>query len=73
MELNKEDIFKRIVNEYSSNSFEVAEKMCLEFLKKSGLELKSYQETAREKWSHPLAKEIVFDSWPGIPEFIEFD
>lgn len=34
MELNKEDIFKRIVNEYSSNSFEVAEKMCLEFLKK---------------------------------------
>ena len=34
MELNKEDTFKSIVREYSSNSFEVAEKMCLEFLKK---------------------------------------
>lgn len=45
----------------------------LEFLQKSGLNLKSYQETAREKWKHPLAKEIVFDDWPGIPEFIEVD
>lgn len=45
----------------------------LEFLKNSGLQLKSFQETAREKWSHPLAKEIVFDTWPGIPEFIEVD
>tara|TARA_B110000285_G_C14997801_1_gene549753 strand:+ start:47 stop:694 length:648 start_codon:yes stop_codon:yes gene_type:complete len=45
----------------------------LEFLKKSGLKLKSFQETAREKWVHPLAKEIVFDTWPGIPEFIEVD
>lgn len=45
----------------------------IEFLEKSGLTLKSSQETAREKWSHPLAKEIVFDSWPGIPEFIEID
>jgi len=45
----------------------------LEFLQKSGLHLKSYQETEREKWSHPLAKEIVFDTWPGIPEFIEID
>lgn len=45
----------------------------LELLEKSGLSLKSYQETQREKWSHPLAKEIVFDTWPGIPEFIEID
>ena len=45
----------------------------LEFLKKSGLILKSFQETAREKWTHPLAKEVVFDTWPGIPEFIEID
>lgn len=45
----------------------------LEFLKNSGLQLKSFQETAREKWNHPLAKEIVFDNWPGIPEFIEVD
>ena len=45
----------------------------LEFLNQSGLKLKSYQETAREKWKHPLAKEIVFDNWPGIPEFIEID
>ena len=45
----------------------------MEFLKKSGHVVKSYQETAREKWSHPLAKEIVFDTWPGIPEFIEID
>lgn len=58
--------------EYELNINEPYEKG-LEFLKKSGLELKSFQETAREKWSHPLAKEIVFDSWPGIPEFIEFD
>ncbi len=33
MELNKEDIFKSIVKEYSSKSFEVAERMCFEFLK----------------------------------------
>ena len=34
MELNKEDIFKKIVKEYSSSSFEVAEEMCIEFLEK---------------------------------------
>lgn len=45
----------------------------LEFLEKAGLKLKSFQETEREKWEHPLAKEIVFDNWPGVPEFIEID
>lgn len=45
----------------------------VEFLKQCGLTMKSQIETTREKWKHPKANEIVFDTWPGIPEFMELD
>jgi len=48
------------------------EKGC-EFLKAIGIEEKSYQETMREKWSHPLAHEITFDIVPGLPIYMEID
>jgi len=44
-----------------------------EFLKAIGIEEKSYQETIREKWSHPLAHEITFDIVPGLPIYMEID
>ena len=48
------------------------EKGC-EFLKAIGIEEKSYQETMREKWSHPLVHEITFDIVPGLPIYMEID
>ena len=45
----------------------------LRFLRSIGLEEKSYQETIREKWSHPLAHEITFDIIPGLPIYMEID
>jgi hypothetical protein len=45
-----------------SSTFEQA----YSFLLNCGLKEKSYIETRREKWRHPLAKEIVIDHWPGI-------
>jgi adenylate cyclase class 2 len=48
------------------------EKGC-EFLRAIGIEEKSYQETIREKWSHPLAHEITFDIVPGLPIYMEID
>lgn len=45
----------------------------VEFLKQCGLIMKSQIETTREKWKHPKVNEIVFDTWPGIPEFMEVD
>ena len=45
----------------------------LRFLRSIGLEEKSYQETIREKWSHPLAHEITFDIIPGLPIYMELD
>lgn len=45
----------------------------VEFLKQSGLIMKSEIETTREKWKHSKVNEIVFDTWPGIPEFMEID
>lgn len=48
------------------------EKGC-EFLRAIGIEEKSYQETMREKWSHPLAHEITFDIVPGLPIYMEID
>ena len=44
-----------------------------EFLKSVGIEEKSYQETIREKWTHPLAHEITFDIIPGLPVYMEID
>ena len=48
------------------------EKGC-EFLRAIGIDEKSYQETMREKWSHPLAHEITFDIVPGLPIYMEID
>lgn len=45
----------------------------VEFLKQCGLIMKSQIETTREKWKHSKVNEIVFDTWPGIPEFMEID
>jgi len=45
----------------------------IEFLKQCGLIMKSQIETTREKWKHSKVNEIVFDTWPGIPEFMEID
>ena len=45
----------------------------VEFLKQCGLIMKSQIETTREKWKHSKVNEIVFDTWPGIPEFMEVD
>jgi adenylate cyclase class 2 len=52
-----------------NDSFETG----IEFLKSLGLQQKAYQETYREKWSHPLAHEITFDDIPGIPTYMEID
>jgi len=52
-----------------NNDFEVG----ANFLKALGLEQKAFQETYREKWSHPLAHEITFDDIPGIPTYMEID
>ena len=57
-------------NEISINEdFETA---CV-FMDNLGLEKKSYQQTIREKWSHPLAHEITIDDIPGIPTYMEID
>jgi adenylate cyclase class 2 len=38
-----------------------------------GLEMKAYQQTYREKWSHKMAHEITFDYVPGLPLYMEVD
>lgn len=45
------------------------------FLQSLNLDEKSYQETYREKWSLPITgvHEITFDTWPGLPTFMEID
>lgn len=43
------------------------------FLRSLGLKQKAFQETFREKWSHPLAHEITLDDIPGIPSYMEID
>lgn len=52
-----------------NNDFETGVK----FLSALGLKQKAFQETYREKWSHPLAHEITFDDVPGIPTYMEID
>lgn len=37
------------------------------------LELKAYQETMREKWIYKDCSEIVIDTIPGIPTYIEIE
>ena len=43
------------------------------FFRALGLKEKAYQESIREKWSHPLAHEITFDTIPGLPTYMEID
>jgi len=45
----------------------------LNFLQSIGTIHKAYQETFREKWSHPDVHEIVFDTIPGLPTYMEID
>lgn len=51
--------------------FEVGKK----FLEAIGLNMKAFQETYREKWSLPIkgVHEITFDTWPGLPPWMEID
>lgn len=42
-------------------------------LETMGFNHKAYQESIREKYSHPLAHEIVIDNIPGIPSYMEID
>ena len=43
------------------------------FLKSLNLEERAFQESYREKWSHPKAHEITFDTLPGLPVYMEVD
>ena len=45
------------------------------FLESLNLKMKSYQESFREKWSLPIkgVHEITFDTWPGLPTYMEID
>jgi adenylate cyclase class 2 len=43
------------------------------FIKSLGLIQKSVHESYREKWNHPLAHEITFDTIPGLPTYMEID
>ena len=45
------------------------------FLHSLNLEMKAFQETYREKWSLPIkgVHEITFDTWPGLPVWMEID
>jgi adenylate cyclase class 2 len=63
---------KKFPEECEVSINESFEKGC-EFLKAIGIEEKSYQETMREKWTHPLAHEITFDIVPGLPIYMEID
>jgi len=48
------------------------EKGC-KFMASLGIIPKAKQESYREKWSHPLAHEITFDTLPGLPTYMEVD
>lgn len=63
---------KKFPEECEVSINESFEKGC-EFLKAIGIEEKSYQETMREKWSHPLVHEVTFDIVPGLPIYMEID
>jgi adenylate cyclase class IV len=43
------------------------------FIESLGLKQKAYQQTYREKWTHKMAHEIVFDYIPGLPMYMEID
>ena len=65
---------KKFPDEYEvsiNEDFESGKK----FLEALNLKQTSYQETYREKWSLPIkgVHEITFDTWPGLPSFMEID
>lgn len=45
----------------------------VELYKSLGLEVKSYQESLREKWIYKDCSEIVIDTLPGIPTYVEIE
>lgn len=45
----------------------------LKFMRSLGIPEKAFQESYREKWTHPLVHEITFDDLPGIPTYMEVD
>ena len=45
----------------------------VDFMTALGIKKKAFQESIREKWSHPLAHEITFDIVPGLPTYMEID
>ena len=62
----------KYANEYEvelNNSLEEAK----EFMVSAGFKIKAYQETLREKWSIAGCSEIVIDTVPGIPTYIELE
>ena len=63
---------KKFPEECEVSINESFEKGC-EFLRAIGIDEKSYQETIREKWSHPLVHEVTFDIVPGLPIYMEVD
>ncbi len=44
-----------------------------EFMIAAGFVQKSYHETLREKYTHPLVKEVVIDIIPGLPAYVEVE
>ena len=67
--LYKDEKFPEEYEVTIKESFDVG----LNFLKSLGLPQKAYQESYREKWTHPLAHEITFDILPGLPIYMEVD
>lgn len=62
----------KYANEYEvelNNSLEEAK----EFMVSAGFKIKAYQETLREKWSITGCNEIVIDTVPGIPTYVELE
>lgn len=62
----------KYANEYEvelNNSLEEAK----EFMVSAGFKIKAYQETLREKWSITGCSEIVIDTVPGIPTYVELE
>ena len=62
----------KYANEYEvelNNSLEEAK----DFMIGAGFKIKAYQETLREKWNIAGCNEIVIDTVPGIPTYVELE
>lgn len=68
---SKTDLKSEFVTEYEViiDSFEQG----IKILKSLGCKKKYYVEKLRETWNMPGCKEIVIDSYPGTPEYLEID